>query len=324
MTGWSSSYGPSSDAARRENGSGTDHGAAGLAFLIGRRVIGKMVGEFPGLAKLDENENLVNTSDFRAMYAGLLGQWFQTEAGLVIPEAGTGLRGRARTGIVRAADRVMERILRHAPAASACALACSPWRQRSRSPSRLPPGRPQASRGFATAHTPLPDAPRCVTHTAARDVRRPSIGHRDGASPRRRTVPVDPRAGQHARRHGDGRRRALRASRRSSDPSPLPKRKARPPRYPRVQVIAVEYHFTLSRASVPAGEVALPVRQPRRGRTQPQPAVDRGNQLAAGSTTRPPGGSAGLQVDLKPGSYTLFCSLPEHEQKGMKATLVVE
>ena len=71
----------------QENGSGTDHGAAGLAFLIGTRAAGKMIGEFPGLAKLDENENLVNTSDFRAMYCSLLEQWFETEAGLAIPEA---------------------------------------------------------------------------------------------------------------------------------------------------------------------------------------------------------------------------------------------
>jgi len=77
----------------QENGSGTDHGAGGVAFLIGSRVRGRMVGEFPGLTKLDENENLVNTSDFRAMYAGLLGQWLGVEAGLVIPGAGTGLAG---------------------------------------------------------------------------------------------------------------------------------------------------------------------------------------------------------------------------------------
>ena len=84
----------------RENGSGTDHGAAGLAFLIGSRVKGEMVGEFPGLGTLDPNENLVNTSDFRAMYAGLLGQWFQTEAGLVIPGAGTGEAGSSAYGNV--------------------------------------------------------------------------------------------------------------------------------------------------------------------------------------------------------------------------------
>jgi uncharacterized protein (DUF1501 family) len=72
-----------------ENGSGTDHGAGGIAFLIGSRASGKMVGEFPGLTKLDVNENLVNTSDFRGMYCSLLEQWFQTEASLVIPEAGS-------------------------------------------------------------------------------------------------------------------------------------------------------------------------------------------------------------------------------------------
>ncbi|HSZ69696.1 MAG TPA: DUF1501 domain-containing protein [Solirubrobacteraceae bacterium] len=71
----------------RENGSGTDHGAGGNAFLIGTRASGKMVGEFSGLTNLDENENIVRTSDFRAMYCSLLEQWFHTEAGLVIPEA---------------------------------------------------------------------------------------------------------------------------------------------------------------------------------------------------------------------------------------------
>ncbi len=84
----------------QENGSGTDHGAAGVAFLIGSRVKGEMVGEFPGLSKLDPNENLLNTSDFRAMYAGLLGQWLQTEAGLVIPGAGTGLQGPSPYGAI--------------------------------------------------------------------------------------------------------------------------------------------------------------------------------------------------------------------------------
>ena len=37
-----------------ENGSaGTDHGAAGCAFVIGSKAKGEMVGEFPGLANLD-------------------------------------------------------------------------------------------------------------------------------------------------------------------------------------------------------------------------------------------------------------------------------
>jgi uncharacterized protein (DUF1501 family) len=76
----------------KENGSGTDHGAAGVAFLIGSALKGEMVGEFPGLGSsgLDVNENLVNTSDFRAMNSALLAQWLGVEAGRVIPGAGTG------------------------------------------------------------------------------------------------------------------------------------------------------------------------------------------------------------------------------------------
>ncbi len=71
----------------RENGSGTDHGAGGVGFLIGSRASGEMVAEFPGLTNLDVNENLLMTADFRSIYCSLLEQWFQTDAGLVIPEA---------------------------------------------------------------------------------------------------------------------------------------------------------------------------------------------------------------------------------------------
>lgn len=71
-----------------ENGSaGTDHGAGGAAFLIGTRASGAMVGEFPGLARLDPQGNLRSTSDFRGFYAGLLEQWFGFDAAAVIPGA---------------------------------------------------------------------------------------------------------------------------------------------------------------------------------------------------------------------------------------------
>jgi uncharacterized protein (DUF1501 family) len=73
----------------KENGSaGTDHGAAGVGFLIGSRVAGTMVGEFPGLAAgLDEDGNVRATSDFRGVYCALLEQWFGIDAGRVIPQA---------------------------------------------------------------------------------------------------------------------------------------------------------------------------------------------------------------------------------------------
>jgi uncharacterized protein (DUF1501 family) len=72
-----------------ENGSdGTDHGAAGAGFLIGTRASGRMVGEFPGLANLDEDGNLRATADFRGIYCALLEQWLGVEAGAVVPDAG--------------------------------------------------------------------------------------------------------------------------------------------------------------------------------------------------------------------------------------------
>lgn len=71
-----------------ENGSkGTDHGASGVSMLIGTRVSGTMVGEFPGVTRLDENGNVIENVDFRSVYASLLEQWFGHDAASVIPEA---------------------------------------------------------------------------------------------------------------------------------------------------------------------------------------------------------------------------------------------
>jgi uncharacterized protein (DUF1501 family) len=82
----------------KENGSnGTDHGAAGAGFLIGSRVNGRMIGEYPGLARLDEHGNLRATSDFRGLYAALLEQWLDADAEAVIP----GARTFARPKVVR-------------------------------------------------------------------------------------------------------------------------------------------------------------------------------------------------------------------------------
>ena len=46
-----------------------------------------MVGAFPGLAVLDEDDNLRNTSDFRGVYCSLLEQWLQVDAAPIIPNA---------------------------------------------------------------------------------------------------------------------------------------------------------------------------------------------------------------------------------------------
>ena len=82
----------------QENGSnGTDHGAAGAGFLVGTRASGTMVGEFPGLARLDEDGNLRATSDFRGLYASLLEDWLGADAEAIVPAA----RSFARPTILR-------------------------------------------------------------------------------------------------------------------------------------------------------------------------------------------------------------------------------
>jgi len=80
-----------------QNGSGTDHGAAGSAFVMGTRVQGGTVGEFRGLNDLDEDDNLRNSTDFRLLYCSLLEQWFDVDGDGVIP----GMSGRDRYAIVQ-------------------------------------------------------------------------------------------------------------------------------------------------------------------------------------------------------------------------------
>jgi uncharacterized protein (DUF1501 family) len=60
----------------QENGSGTDHGSGGVAFVVGDAVNGGLYGEYPSLErnKLDEGDLQWN-NDFRCTYASLLEQW---------------------------------------------------------------------------------------------------------------------------------------------------------------------------------------------------------------------------------------------------------
>ena len=59
-----------------DNGSGTDHGSGGVAFVIGDAVKGGLYGEYPSLedSKLLEGDLHFN-NDFRGLYATLLEKW---------------------------------------------------------------------------------------------------------------------------------------------------------------------------------------------------------------------------------------------------------
>ena len=60
----------------KDNGTGTDHGAAGVAFAIGDAVKGGMYGQYPSLKPEDLSQgDLAPNYDFRGFYASLVDQW---------------------------------------------------------------------------------------------------------------------------------------------------------------------------------------------------------------------------------------------------------
>ena len=64
----------------RDNGSGTDHGAAGVAFAIGEKVNGGMYNEYPSRKPEDlQQGDLVPNYDFRGAYATILDKWMGME-----------------------------------------------------------------------------------------------------------------------------------------------------------------------------------------------------------------------------------------------------
>ncbi len=61
----------------RDNGSGTDHGSGGGAFIIGENVAGGLYAEYPSLepSRWLHGEDLDWTFDFRGVYSTVLHQW---------------------------------------------------------------------------------------------------------------------------------------------------------------------------------------------------------------------------------------------------------
>ncbi len=60
----------------RDNGTGTDHGAGGGAFIIGDQVKGGMYGTYPSLKPEDLNQGDLDPNyDFRGFYSSVVDQW---------------------------------------------------------------------------------------------------------------------------------------------------------------------------------------------------------------------------------------------------------
>jgi plastocyanin len=104
-------------------------------------------------------------------------------------------------------------------------------------------------------------------------------------------------------------------------PTPTPT----PPVGPsRVQVTAEDtegFHFVLSRHEVPAGKVIIEFID--HGQDEHNLNSRTGSSITPISPDLRSGELKDEEFNFAPGSYTLFCSLPEHEAKGMKATLTV-
>ena len=85
------------------------------------------------------------------------------------------------------------------------------------------------------------------------------------------------------------------------------------------------FRFVLSRTTVPAGKVIIEfVNHGQDEHNLHTLEPGEGSEAGVGFRTRQPGAHPDLSLEMRPGSYTLFCSLPGHEAKGMKATLVVQ
>ena len=69
-----------------DNGSGTDHGSAGIAFAVGEHVKGGIYGEYPSLEpnKQEEGGNLKFNLDFRSVYATILEDWLDLDSKSII------------------------------------------------------------------------------------------------------------------------------------------------------------------------------------------------------------------------------------------------
>ena len=65
-----------------DNGSGTDHGTGGIAFVIGEQVKGGLYGEYPSLEpnELEDGGNLQHSLDFRSAYTTVLERWMGLDA----------------------------------------------------------------------------------------------------------------------------------------------------------------------------------------------------------------------------------------------------
>jgi uncharacterized protein (DUF1501 family) len=69
----------------QDNGSGTDHGSGGVAFVLGNAVKGGLYGEYPSLELSEQVQGDMRfNNDFRGIYATLLDQWMGIDPSTIL------------------------------------------------------------------------------------------------------------------------------------------------------------------------------------------------------------------------------------------------
>ena len=69
-----------------DNGSGTDHGSGGGAYIIGKPIAGGLYSEYPSLERdrWAKGEDMEHTIDYRGIYSTVLEQWLGIEASPIV------------------------------------------------------------------------------------------------------------------------------------------------------------------------------------------------------------------------------------------------
>jgi plastocyanin len=81
--------------------------------------------------------------------------------------------------------------------------------------------------------------------------------------------------------------------------------------------------FDKSELTASAGEVTITMDNPD-GNGMPHDVAIEGDGVDASGEVVQPGGTSEVSADLKPGTYTFYCSVGQHRQAGMEGTLTVQ
>lgn len=92
------------------------------------------------------------------------------------------------------------------------------------------------------------------------------------------------------------------------------------PNGPSREVHLIEYQIHMPQ-TLPAGQVSFHVEN---GGKEDHAFEIEGNGVHQKTTVLKRGDTTALQVNLKPGTYTVYCPVDDHDDKGMKTTVTVQ